>query len=127
MGKIVSGYKESPYKVEYQQAKRPHKTIHAVDNVSVPASGTHRSEWIDLDGYEAIAVTFLNDAATANTGMFEWSHDGENAFIAVASMANATSKERVGTAPAYARYFRLALVNGDAAAHNMSAYVYARA
>lgn len=126
MGKVVSG-KGSSYKGQYRGNLKSVKTIQTHNDVTVPASGTAYSEWIDLDGYEAIAVTFLSDGATANTGTFEWSHDGQNKFIGIATMASANSKERVGTSPVYARYMRLALLNGDTASHKMSAYVYARA
>jgi hypothetical protein len=126
MGKIVSGYKQE-YGGDYQQNLRQQKTVETHKAVTVGAGATVYSEWIDMQGYDSLALTVLNSGATANTGTLEWSEDGQNKFIGVAVLANATSQERVGTSPNYLRYVRVALLNGHTAPVTMSSKIRLKA
>lgn len=101
-------------------------TIQTQNGVSIPASGTNASSWIDCSGFSTIAITMQNDANTSCYGDINWSHDGvtyhssEYAIIP----SNTTNKKAVSTA-IKARYARVVLNNGDSTtAHVMSGWAY---
>jgi hypothetical protein len=105
------------------------QTIQTHNAVSIGASASStQSTWIDCNGYDQIAVTLSNDGTTASTLNVTWSNDGVTAHGAEAILPNATgSAQRTGIVPVKARYAKLVLINGDAAAHTMSAWAYLKA
>jgi hypothetical protein len=110
--------------VAYQ---REPKTVRTHNSVSVPATnGTNTSAWIDVEGYNAIAITFTNSVAGNNAVDLEWSHDGTNKAIAVTILATNTAQERVGTSAVYSRWVRAVVKNTHTTAATMNAWIYAR-
>lgn len=103
-------------------------TIQTHNAVSVPATtGLGIGVWIDTNGYDQVAVTFMNDAATASQVNIEWSNDAATRHGIDILIASGTLKERSGLTGTRARFTRVVLLNTDAAAHVMSAWIYLKA
>lgn len=101
---------------EVQKWQAQAKTVYPQVNQNIVNGATHTSEWYDLDGYNTLALLFKNETgAFSHTGTLEWSNDGVNKIVGIATLATATSQERVGTSPAYARYVRVAINNAHTA------------
>lgn len=103
------------------------KTIQTHNAVSVGASGNSNSSYIDCDGFDKVAFTVLNDAATNSSVETHWSNDGINAHGAETLIVQSTSPNKVGISDIKARYVRVQLKNADTVAHTMSAWVYLKA
>lgn len=101
-------------------------TIQTHNAVSVAATtGISAGSWIDCNGFDKIAFTLLNDAATASSADLQWSNDGTNQHgLEAGVIPGNTQRYKQGIADVKARYCRLVLGNTDAAAHTMSAWAY---
>jgi hypothetical protein len=125
MGKWASDGEYIDYSIFIKE--RTHKTIQTHNAVSVAASGTSASAWIDVEGYEKLAITFLNEAATTSSANVEWSNDGATVHGTESNViASNTSANKVGETTPKARYVRLVVSNGDTVAHTISAWAYLR-
>lgn len=83
--------------------------------------------WIDCNGYDRIGITMTSDAATSNVINLLWSNDGTNdQGFEVIGGSSAIQRRALETA-IKARYLKVQLQNGDAAAHTMSGWVYLKA
>lgn len=105
-------------------------TIQTHNAVSIALSGSSvEASWHDADGIDNISLTILNDALTASSADIYWSHDGTNIQGAeYAIVPSGSQRYRAVNTPVKARYFKVALNNGDgAAAHTMSAWAYLKA
>lgn len=102
------------------------KTIQTHNAVSVPASGTSsQSSYMDLQGFDMIAITFINDAAQNSALNIFWSNDGSTIHGLEQIIASSTSQTKSGETTIKARYAKIQLTNSDAgAAHIMSAWAY---
>lgn len=119
MAKVVTG-KKSPY-----ENKPKTKTVLTHVNKVIPNGATDNSSWIDLDGYNTLALLFKNETGAHNhTGYLDWSNDGVNKLVSVATLATGTAQERVGTSPAYARYVRVGINNAHTAPVTVNASLY---
>jgi hypothetical protein len=100
-------------------------TIQTHNAVSVPGTaGTSLSAWIDVTGYDGLAITLRNDAATNSYVDISWSHDGATIQGSETVLAVAIAQYRTVYVPTKARYAQIKLGNTDAAAHTMSAWAY---
>jgi hypothetical protein len=95
--------------------------------VSVAASGWSVGSWIDCTGFDKIAGTLKNDAATTSTGNVEWSNDGVTVHGIEPFFVTGTSANKVGVVDVKGRYAKFSINNGDAASHIMSAWAYLKA
>lgn len=104
------------------------QTIQTHNAVSVPLSGNSiaPTNWIDCGGFDQIAVTLLNDAATASKVSILWSHDNATTHgVDWDILLSGTTQQRVIRTGVKARYMKVRLDNADtAAAHVMSAWAY---
>jgi hypothetical protein len=98
-------------------------TIQTHNAVSVAASAWSSSAWIDMDGFDRVAITMLNDASTTSSITIDWSNDGTT-IHGNESAGNDTKKQRAVEYAIKARYARINLNNGDTVAHTMSAWAY---
>jgi hypothetical protein len=106
------------------------KTVQTHSAVSIALSAWNTSAtWIDCDGFDKIALTLLNDAATGSTVNVLWSHDGvtqQGEDSSVITTGNLIRK--AGVTDVKARYAKVSINNADAtAAHVMSAWAYLKA
>jgi hypothetical protein len=105
-------------------------TIQTHNAVSVALSSySIQSTWIDCDGFDKLAVTFINDAATTSSVDIKWSNDGVTQHGQDLSVvASNTLINKTGITDVKARYAKVTVVNGDATlAHTMSAWAYLKA
>jgi hypothetical protein len=108
------------------QARYP-QTIQTHNAVSVTGSGSSTGSWIDANGFNEIGITMVNDAVTLSGAFLQFSNDGVNKHgedVSPNTIVNHNQQTKTGIRPITARYVRLVLVNGDASAHIMSAWVY---
>jgi hypothetical protein len=107
----------------YQQTIQSHAGVMVAPNVWSSMTG-----WIDTNGFDSIALTVKNDAATNAKGNIDWSHDAANTHgsdIVIPTSANFTL---AGSVPTKARYAKVVIQNQDAAAsHTLSAWAYLKA
>jgi hypothetical protein len=102
-------------------------TIRTHNAVSVAASATSASAFIDCIGYDKIALSLLNDASTSSLAHIYWSHDGVNNQGYEANViASNTFSIKSGETTVKARYARVYINNADTVAHTMSAWAYLR-
>ena len=99
-------------------------TIQTHNAVSVGASGNSTSaSFIDCDGFDKVALTLLNDAATNSQVDIYWSHDGSSNHGQETIIANGGGVRRNGITDIKARYAKMLVYNNDSAlAHTMSAW-----
>lgn len=104
------------------------QTIQTHNAVSVVASNYSSGSWIDCDGFDKLAITFSNDAATASFVDVSWSNDGTNTHANDSSVvANNSVQRKTGIVDIKARYAKLTINNLDTVAHTMSAWAYLKA
>jgi hypothetical protein len=105
------------------------QTIQTHNAVSVAAGNVSaQSAFMDLDGFDKIALTLLNDGATNSSALIYWSNDGSTIHGNETIIANATAQQKQGILDIKARYAKVVLSNGDGAlAHIMSAWVLLKA
>jgi hypothetical protein len=105
------------------------QTIQLLNAVSNVANGWSNSAFIDTDGFDVIAITYMNDAATTSRALLQWSNDGVNIHGEDAvTLPTTTGTKLVGDTRTRARYVRLGIWNGDTTlAHTMSAWAYLKA
>jgi hypothetical protein len=109
---------------------RLQQTIQTHNAVSVAISGSSvESSYHDCDGYDKIAITFMNDAATTSAANIYWSNDGTTAHAYEYNIIPSNTTQKKGAiTDTKARYFKVEVVNGDgAASHTMSAWAYLKA
>lgn len=108
---------------------RKTQVIQTHNAVSVAASGLGVGSWIDCNGFDQIAFTFLNDAGASASADLQWSNDGANQHgLEAGVIILNNSRYKQGITPTKARYCRLILSNGDTgAAHTMSVWAYLKA
>jgi hypothetical protein len=104
------------------------QTIQTHNAVSVGASVSSNSGYIDTDGFNDIALNMKNDAQTTSYAHIYWSNDGvtDCGYEANVLLSNTLIIKSAQIATK-ARYFKLSLVNGDTIAHTMSAWAYLKA
>jgi hypothetical protein len=98
-------------------------TIQTHSGMMIAPSAASTSSWVDTNGFDRIALTLLNDAATTSVSQFVWSHDGTTQH-GIDDVVTSTSKWKTYEAATKARYVRVYVSNSDTAAHTMSAWVY---
>jgi hypothetical protein len=107
---------------EYRKQKmtQTHSGINIIAN-----SFNVSTSWIDTDGFDKVALTMLNDAnATCSMDLF-WSHDQSTIQgKEVAALSSSAVRERAGVVDTKARYMKVVVVNGDAAPHVFSSWIY---
>jgi hypothetical protein len=103
------------------------QTIQTHNAVSVGASGSSASNWINCDGFDNVAVSLLNDASATNKVDVAWSHDGINQHTFETVCNTTSAKYNVGEVGIKAQYCKLVLINSDTASHTMSAWAYLKA
>jgi len=109
--------------IDVQYRKQQAIQTHAP--VSVAANGTANGTYIDTYGFNEIAVTLTNDAATSNQVHFHWSNDNGVTLHALEMMPTSTISSSAVITQTKARHVRVVLKNGDGAApHTMSAWAY---
>jgi hypothetical protein len=103
-------------------------TIQTQSGVSIAPSGSNLlANFIDCDGFDKVAGTLMNDAATNNSLNLKWSNDGTNFHGDELILASAAVQKRPFETGVKARYLKVEALNGDVAAHTMSAWVYLKA
>jgi hypothetical protein len=104
-------------------------TIQTHNSVSVAASGTSvETSYHDCDGFDKIAITFMNDAIVASSANVYWSNDGSTTHAYEFNVVpSSTTQKKSGITDTKARYFKIEVVNGDTVAHTMSAWAYLKA
>lgn len=105
------------------------QTIQTHTAVSVPLSGTNQgpASWIDTNGYFSIGTMVRSDASHSLTLKLVWSNDGVNIHN-TQSLVTGTGSDASGHTETRARYVKVQIENGDAAAaHVMSAWAYLKA
>lgn len=109
--------------------ERKVQTTQSHNAVSVaPTSGQVLSAWINCEGFDKIAVTLMNDAATNSILHIYWSNDGvtEHGWD-LTLLSSSTQQRRAAVTDTKAKYAKIVVTNTDAAAHTMSAWVYLKA
>lgn len=103
-------------------------TIQTHANVSIDTnSWVGNASWIDTNGYSEVALTFLNDAATASAIAIEWSNNGSVKHGGETILSNSTAKERAASTSTKARYLKVSIQNADTATHIVNAWIYLKA
>ncbi|PLR84657.1 hypothetical protein CVD25_01080 [Bacillus canaveralius] len=103
-------------------------TMQTHNAVSVGASATSSSSWIDTQGFDKIAATLINDASTSSNVTLSWSNDGVSNHGDMSDfMPSGTQQRKAAITEIRARYVRVNVVNSDTVAHTMSAWVYLKA
>jgi hypothetical protein len=104
-------------------------TIQTHNAVSVGASSSSNSSWIDCDGFTDLAITLKNDAVTTAVVDIDWSHDGttQHGRDISSPIPSGTGIVRSATTPIKGRYARISVFNGDTISHTMSAWAYLKA
>jgi hypothetical protein len=114
-----------PMGVEYRKQKMI--PAHSSTNV-LPNAWNTISGWIDTDGFESIAVTLKNDAATLAKANIDWSHDQSVTAGSEQVIAPASNFSLAGAVPTKARYAKISIQNQDgAAAHVFFSWAYLKA
>lgn len=106
--------------------KRSMLTIQTHNAVSIPLSAFSTNPiWVDCDGFDKVAMTLLSDTgATPNSINVLWSNDGITQHGYEGVLGSVAAANRQGITDVKARYCKLQVVNGDAAAaHTMSVWV----
>jgi hypothetical protein len=106
---------------------RVQNTVQTHNAVSVAAGATSTSAWVDSSGFNEVAITLLNDAATSNKLDIEWSNDGTNVQGLESVLVGSTESKRVANTSIKSRYFRTLVTNSDTVAHTLSAWSYLKA
>lgn len=106
---------------------RYQQTVQTHNAVSVATGAWSAGSWIDAQGYDKVAVTFVNDASTSNAFNIHWSNDGVNVHYDESLGTPSTASKRGAETATKTRYMRVALLNQDAAAHIMSSWAYLKA
>ena len=124
LAKIIATDIQLPTEIQSRRTQ----TIQTHNAVSIIASGNSNSAWISTDGFDRIAISFLNDASTTSTAHVYWSFTGTTVQGAdYSAIASSTVKERTAEISVKAPYVMVSIVNGDTASHTMSAWVYLKA
>jgi hypothetical protein len=121
---VNSNIKSSDISLPTDQQSRLAQTIQTHNAVSVGASGSSDSSWIDCDGFDRLALTMKNDASTNSQVYLYWSNDGTNSHGYEQFIVTSTAAYKQAETPIKARFVKVQLLNGDAASHTMSAWVY---
>lgn len=96
--------------------------------VSVAGSGNSiNTSWIDCFGFDKVAMTLLSDASTTNSANLLWSNDGATQHGFEQIITSSTGNTRSGISETKARYLKVQILNGDASAHTMSAWIFLKA
>jgi hypothetical protein len=102
-------------------------TIQTHNAVSVATVTISHSAWIDTNGFDKVAITMLNSAATSSYIDLYWSNDGINVHGANYSQQSSTALSKAFEIPTQARYLRISLYNANTASNTMSAWAYLKA
>jgi hypothetical protein len=117
---------ESGIMVPVDVQSRYQKTVQTHNAVSISAtSWSNSNAWLDCSGFEKIAVTFKHEATISTTIEMQWSNDGATHHGRETSFTG-TAIDGVAVVEVKARYFRISIRNGDAAAHTTSVWAYLR-
>lgn len=105
------------------------QTIQTHTNATVaPSGGTSDSTWIDCDGFDKIALTLSNSAATTSFAHIHWSNDGTNAHGQDTKiLPDSTDQNRAIETSVKARYARIRAVNMDTTPRTMNVWAYLKA
>ena len=108
----------------YQQTVQTHTGA-----MIAPGVWSTPSTWVDCAGFDNVALNMSNDATTATRVHMLWSNDGVTGIgtdydVLPNASGYQTRSAIVGTK---ARYCKPSILNGDAAPHTMSAWVYLKA
>lgn len=103
---------------------RRSETIQTHTAVSITTNGWSNSAWLDSDGFDKVAVNLLNDASTSTEVRVEWSNDNATVHSYEVIMGAQSLDKRTAITDTKLRYFRIAVKNGDAVSHTMSAWAY---
>lgn len=95
----------------------------AINAVSVGASAQVFGPWMDVSAYSRVGGMATSDAAVSTTLGIEWSNDGITTH-SFDTIKGDTSAKKGGFKEVYAKYARIYVINGDTAAHTMSAYSF---
>jgi hypothetical protein len=110
--------------VQFQETLRTQNTDQTHTGASILANAWNQGSWIDVTGYDNLIATVLNDATTSCSVEVAFSHDKTN-VISIGSATSAASGYCEYAIPVKARYARVAIKNGDAAApHTMSSWLF---
>jgi hypothetical protein len=110
-----------PIGIEYNRQK----TVQTHTNLTVAPGAYSMGTYIDTDGFKEVDVMSNIDASVANQIDVHWSNDGTNMHYNEAGIGGTTaSLTKQGLVPTKARWMKVNIKNGDAAAHVMSAWIY---
>lgn len=103
------------------------KTIQLLTSQMVTPNGSTTTPWTDTHGYDKVAVSVKNNAATEASVVIEYSYDGINKHGADVNLSNSNFEKSLIT-DIKAPYFRVFIKNVDAAApHTFTVYAYLKA
>lgn len=104
------------------------QTIQTHNSTTIAPSGwSEMSTWIDTAGFDRIAFSLLNDASTNTVAIVFWSHDANTKHAESNILTTSAVNRRSNSVETQARYCKFSVQNGDAAPHQVSAYVYLKA
>jgi hypothetical protein len=110
--------------VDIQYRKQQYKP--GLTGQIIPANNTGETAWIDTDGFDKVAFTYISDAASSNTAHVLFSNDNTNIHdIVLNALPTQAVKERGLVVETRARYVKLRIANNDGAApHTFNAWAY---
>lgn len=111
-----------------EMQSRYQDTVTALNAVSIGATSSSLSTYFPCEGYDTLAVTLQNSAATSSTVKVRWSHDGlaDNGEETV--LAAGSDQLRAGApVKVKAKLARLEVTNGDGSARTISAWAFLQA
>lgn len=104
----------------YQQAIQTHNAI------SINAGAISGGSWISTDGFDKISVNTKADVSTSYTLNIDWSFDNSNQTGST-SLASGTGVTKAAITDVMAPFFRVTIINNDAAAHTFSGWALLKA
>jgi hypothetical protein len=104
------------------------QTVQTHNAVSVPTNTWSHGQWMDVSGFDKVAVTMMNSSgSTQNAYNIQWSHDSSTIAYDEALGTPSTTALRGTETSIKARYCRVSLLNQDANSRTMSAWAYLKA
>lgn len=103
---------------------RKQTTIQTHTNQTIASNSWSTSSWFDANGFDKLALTLKNDAATSTIINLNWSNDGVTQHGTENIGTSNTSQTRAMITDTKARYFNVAVQNTDTISHVINVWVF---
>lgn len=102
-------------------------TIQTHSGVTIAPSTSANSVWVDCDGFDKVAVTFVNGGGTSNYVALRWSNDNSNLHGLETVLATTTDQYRAVESMVKARYLQVQVYNGHTAPVTVNSWILLKA